>query len=72
MKTDAPTAQADARARLEAMVYVSRLDGETDGQAVAAVARELGRHPRTIYRWLNGESEIPGVVRAQLGIVDDQ
>lgn len=71
MKTDAPTAQDDARARLEALVFVSRLDGETEGQAIDAVAIELGRHPRTIHRWLSGESEIPGVVRRQLGMVED-
>lgn len=71
MKTDAPTAQEDARARLEALVYVSRLDGESDSAAINYVAQDLGRHPRTIHRWLSGESEIPGVVRRQLGMVED-
>ena len=53
----------DPALELASRIYAYRNDGESWTDAVDAYAREvLFRHPRTVHRWLSGESPIPQVI----------
>ena len=55
----------DPALELASRIYAYREDGETWSEAVDAFARTvMMRHPRTIHRWLAGESPIPKAVAA--------
>ena len=59
--------QTDPALELAHRIYTYREDGESWTQAVERYARDvLMRHPRTVHRWLSGESPIPGVVSDSL------
>ena len=61
MKTSNP----DPSLELACRIYAYREDGESWTDAVDAFARTiLMRHPRTVMRWLSGESPIPKAVAA--------
>ena len=59
----------DPALELAARIYSYREDGEAWTSAVDRYAREvLVRHPRTVHRWLSGESPIPAVVADSLRV----
>jgi len=61
MKTTNP----DPSLELASRIYAFREDGESWTDAVDGFARSvLMRHPRTVHRWLAGESPIPKAVAA--------
>lgn len=61
------TGQPDPALTLASRIYIYREKGETWTAAVDRYARDvLFRHPRTVHRWLAGESPIPKVVADSL------
>ena len=55
----------DPSLELASRIYAFREDGESWTDAVDGFARSvLMRHPRTVHRWLAGESPIPKAVAA--------
>lgn len=57
----------DPALELATRIYAFREDGETWTDAVDRYARGvLFRHPRTVHRWLSGESPLPAVVADSL------
>jgi len=57
------TGNPDPALELASRIYSYRNAGESWTDAVDAFAREvLFRHPRTVHRWLSGESPIPQVI----------
>lgn len=61
------TGQPDPALTLATRIYDYREKGEAWTTAVDRYARDvLFRHPRTVHRWLAGESPIPAVVANRL------
>jgi uncharacterized protein YyaL (SSP411 family) len=59
--------QPDPALTLAQRIYVFKKDGEAWTTAVDRFARQvLFRHPRTVHRWLAGESPVPAVVADSL------
>lgn len=59
--------QPDPVLELASRIYAYREDGESWTSAVDRYARDvLVRHPRTLHRWLSGESPLPAVVADSL------
>lgn len=57
------TRQPDPALELASRIYAHREEGESWTDAVDRYARDvLVRHPRTVHRWLSGESPVPAVV----------
>jgi hypothetical protein len=58
-------------AALASRIYSYREEGESWTNAVDRYARDvLMRHPRTVHRWLSGESPMPAVVSDSLAYAD--
>lgn len=61
------TTKSDPALTLAQRIYVFKRDDEPWTTAVDRYARDvLFRHPRTVHRWLSGESPVPAVVADSL------
>lgn len=66
------TRQPDPALELASRIYAHREDGESWTDAVNRYARDvLLRHPRTVHRWLSGESPVPAVVADSFSHTND-